>query len=139
MRKKLMVLLGVALLTTVVIEFGFRLLESRLGVDKKQLESMRAYVCEGRVGIYVPHPYTVFAKPKNSFGFRPVAVETTDGGTENALGRTVPNMAGGFRAGSAILSWDGNPNDLTGRVFEINGSLGLAYGWLMPSGVGAAL
>ena len=72
MRKKLVVGLGSLLLTPIVLELGFRALESPLKINREQLAHMRSYVCNGDLGYYAPHPYLVFTKKVNSFGFNDV-------------------------------------------------------------------
>jgi len=69
MPKKLLVGLGSLVLAPIVLELGFRALESPLEIDREQLRHMRAYVCTGDLGWYAPHPYWVFTKKGNSFGF----------------------------------------------------------------------
>jgi hypothetical protein len=69
MPKKVSIGLGSLILTALLLELGFRALESPLGIDRKQLAHMRAYVCDGDLGWYAPHPYWVFTKKINSFGF----------------------------------------------------------------------
>jgi len=102
MPKKHMIGLGSLILVPLLLELGFRVLESPLGIDRRLLEHTRAFVCDGDLGWYKPHPYTVYTKAVNSFGFNDVEwrVErtshvprivciggsTTEGG--NALGRT---------------------------------------------------
>lgn len=81
MPKKLFVGLGSLLLAPIVLELGFRALESPLGIDKQRLAHMRGYVCDGDLGWYQPHPYCVFTKKVNSYGFNDVEwnVERTPG------------------------------------------------------------
>ena len=97
-------LIGTAILVAVpvLVELGFRALESPLGVDREALRYTRAFVCAGDTGWYEPHPYCVFTKRINAFGFNDVEWEparteglarilcmggsTTEGG--NAQGRT---------------------------------------------------
>jgi len=67
--KKLLVLLGGSIFAPLLLELGFRMLESTLGVDEKGLESTRALICDGNLGKYAPHPYTSFVRTNNSFGF----------------------------------------------------------------------
>jgi hypothetical protein len=69
MPKKLLVGLGCLLGLPVVFELCFRMLESPLGIDRQRLEHKRAYVCDGDLGWFRPHPYFVFTKEVNSFGF----------------------------------------------------------------------
>jgi len=81
MSKKLLVGLGSLFLAPLLLELGFRALETPLGIDKKGLEHTRAYVCDGNLGWYAPHPYTSYIKPINTFGFNDVEwkVERTPG------------------------------------------------------------
>lgn len=69
MPKKLLVGLGSLILVSLLLEFGFRALESPLAVDQQKLAHMRAFVCDGDLGWYSPHPYTAYIKPINTFGF----------------------------------------------------------------------
>lgn len=85
---------------------------------------------DGTVDQQTPSPNTFNLPANATFSFRPVA---DDSGAE-ASGAVVPNMPGGEKAGTVIVSWVGGSADIQGRMFEIRPGASIGAAYLLPQG-----
>ena len=72
--RNLTLLLVFAGITLFILESGFRLLESPLGIDNEQIQAMRRFIVHGEHRYFEPNPHTVFnlnrrEKDINEVGF----------------------------------------------------------------------
>jgi hypothetical protein len=117
-------------------EASFIALHNNLSVDLEVAVDYYDAGQDGTVEQQTPSPSNTFLLPANStYSFRPIGNDAT---TEvNAS--VVPNMPGGEKAGSAIVSWDdadtGGVNEaaVQGRLVEV-GVTGNAHSFLLPPG-----
>src|SRR5262245_12728648 len=130
MPKKLLVGLGTLLFTPILLELGFRALESPLEVDQQRLQNARAFVCDGDLGWFREHPYFVFCKHVNAFGFNDVEWkwEHTPGVPRILCMRGSPTEGGNpaGRVGSYPFFLEQGLEQRYGRNFEVYNA-GISY------------
>ena len=112
-------------------EQSFIALHNNLSVDLEVEIDYYDAGQDGTVDQQTPTNNTFLLPANATFSFRPVRDDPTVEGV-NAAG--VPNMPGGETAGSAIITWVGGPNDIQGRMVQINANNDSAFAYLLPTG-----
>jgi hypothetical protein len=110
-------------------EASFVALHNNLSVDLEVEVDYYDAGQDGTVEQQTPDNPTFLLPGNSTYSFRPVGNDPT---TEvNAS--VVPNMPGGEKAGSVIVTWVGGPADIQGRLVQV-GTTGNAFSYLLPPG-----
>ena len=111
------------------LEASFIALHNNLSVDLEvQIDYFDAGQ-DGTVDQQTPANNTFLLPANATYSFRPIG---DDPATEVAAA-VVPNMPGGEKAGSCVVTWVGGAADIQGRLVAVD-SDGNAFSYLLPPG-----